>query len=87
MKPGYKTSEFWLSLLVMVLGALMSSGVVADGGATATIIGGALTLLSGGVYTLNRMGVKKADTLGAATVASAGLRLKAASEDPTKESV
>lgn len=26
-KPGYKTSEFWLSLVAVVVAALMSSGI------------------------------------------------------------
>ena len=69
MKSGYKTSEFWLSLLVMILGALLSSGAIADGGLAATIIGGALALLGGLGYTFNRMGVKKADSYSAAYVA------------------
>jgi hypothetical protein len=28
MKPGYKTTEFWLSLLAMLLGAFMASGAL-----------------------------------------------------------
>lgn len=68
MKPGYKTSEFWLNLFVFLLGAALASGVIADGGTVAKAIGGALSLLSSLGYTMGRVGVKRADSLGAAYV-------------------
>ncbi len=82
MKPGYKTSEFWLNLLVFLLGAALASGLLADGGHVAKTIGGALSLLSAIGYTAARTGVKRADALGAAYVSKASLP----APDPTKES-
>jgi len=57
-KPGFKTSEFWLSLLVMVLGTLMASGVLSDGGMVAKIIGGVMNMLGVLGYTYARAKVK-----------------------------
>ena len=91
MKSGYKTSEFWLNLLVFLLGAALSSGIIADGGLAAKIVGGALSLLSSLGYTLGRVGVKKADSLGAAYVngpsKSNDLLSPSIAPNPTKESV
>lgn len=58
MKTGYKTTEFWLSLLAMLLGTLMSSGLLAAGGLAAQIIGGAMGLLGALGYTASRTSVK-----------------------------
>lgn len=32
-KPGYKTTEFWLTLAAVLVGLLMASGVIGDGSA------------------------------------------------------
>ena len=68
MKPGYKTSEFWLNFLVVIIGVLMASGLIADGGTVASIIGGGLSLLGSLGYTAGRVGVKKADSATAAYI-------------------
>lgn len=60
MKPGYKTTEFWLSLLAILLGAAMASGAVPEGGLVAQIVGGALSLLGSLGYTSSRTSLKKA---------------------------
>ena len=60
VKPGWKTSEFWLSTAAMVLGALYSSGVVGTSGTVATIAGAAVTVLGLLGYTVSRSGVKSA---------------------------
>lgn len=54
MKPGYKTTEFWLSLLVVVLGALLSSGALPDGSIVARAVGGVLAVAGSLGYTLAR---------------------------------
>jgi hypothetical protein len=62
-KPGYKTTEFWLSLLAMLLGALMSSGVLggaSDNGVVNQIVGAILVALSQMGYAGSRAAVKKA---------------------------
>lgn len=56
--PGYKTTEFWLSALALVLGVVMSSGVVGDGTIAAQIIGGAMAILAQLGYTAARTQIK-----------------------------
>ena len=60
-KPGYKTTEFWLSFLAMLVGAALASGVIE---ATSTqwddkAIGLLVTVLSALGYTVSRTFVKK----------------------------
>lgn len=70
-KPGYRTSEFWLSLLAMLLGALMASGAVCTAHDTplAQILcrgaGVVLSLLSTLGYTASRSAVKLGTALSA----------------------
>lgn len=59
MKPGYKTTEFWLSLIATFLGFLMASGVVAEGSEIASYIGGAMAILAQLGYTGSRTIQKK----------------------------
>ena len=66
VKPGYKTTEFWLNLLVFLLGAALASGLIADGTLTDQIIGGAMSIISSLSHTISRTGVKKANALGSA---------------------
>ena len=61
MTPGYKTTEFWLSFVAMLLGVLMTSGAVAQGSMAAQIVGGVLSVLSVLGYTKSRADVKVAD--------------------------
>jgi hypothetical protein len=58
-KPGYKTTEFWLSVLACLLGLLMASGAIGDATMAAQIIGGVLALLSQLGYTASRTKVKE----------------------------
>jgi len=58
MKKGVKTSEFYICLAVLALGALMSSGVISDGGTVAKIVGGAMEVLAALGYTWSRATVK-----------------------------
>ena len=46
VRPGYKTTEFWLSTVATVCGILMASGVIVEGSQAATIVGGILAALS-----------------------------------------
>jgi hypothetical protein len=57
-KPGYKTTEFWLSALAMILGLVGASGAVPEGGIAAQIIGGTLAILAQLGYTAARAQVK-----------------------------
>ena len=65
-KPGYKTSEFWLSLAAVVVGLLYAAGVVADGSAFDKVLALAASLLGALGYTVSRGGVKKASAAAAA---------------------
>lgn len=56
MKPGYKTTEFWLSLAAMVVGAIMASGVleVIEGDFDNKIVGMIAMILTSLGYTVSR---------------------------------
>lgn len=62
MKPGYKTTEFWLTLLVTVLGAAMASGLIPEGGLWAKVVGAAMSVLGALGYQASRTFAKRADT-------------------------
>lgn len=72
-KPGYKTTEFWLSLAAVLIGALMASGLldVIPGNIDDTIVGVIATVLGALGYTVSRAYTKaassKADAIKAAT--------------------
>lgn len=59
VKPGYKTTEFWLTNAAFLLGALLASGLVGDGSALAKLIGLAGSILSTLGYTISRGFAKK----------------------------
>jgi len=59
-KPGFKTSEFWLTSITTLGGIVLASGAVAEGSATAQIVGGILAVLAQLGYTASRTQVKKA---------------------------
>lgn len=61
VKPGWKTTEFWMSLAAMIIGALLASGAFADGSMVAKILGGAMAAMSGLGYTASRAKVKSAE--------------------------
>ena len=61
VRPGYKTTEFWLSAVAVILGLLMASGAIADGSTAAVIVGGASTLLASLGYTAARAKVKNGE--------------------------
>ncbi len=54
VKPGYKTTEFWLSTIAVLIGALLASGVVTEGSLTARIVGGVVAVLAALGYGINR---------------------------------
>lgn len=59
MKPGFKTSEFWLTLLTLIgLMALAGYGMSQQGADTAAIIGALGAALSTIGYSLSRAKVK-----------------------------
>lgn len=60
VKPGYKTTEFWLSTAAMLVGTLLSLGVFPSEGPVMKILGVAAIVLSLLGYQVTRAGVKKA---------------------------
>lgn len=61
LKPGWKTTEFWLSGLAIALGFFMEGGWIGDDSLVAKIVGGLLVLLGALGYTAGRSMVKKAE--------------------------
>lgn len=57
-KPGYKTTEFWLSTAAVLIGALLASGLVTEGSAIDKIAGLAVTVLATLGYTVSRAKAK-----------------------------
>jgi len=58
ISPGYKTTEFWLTVLVTVCGAIMASGALPEGSLVGQIIGGVMVILGQLGYTAARAQVK-----------------------------
>lgn len=58
-KPGYKTTEFWLTLAAMVLTALYAAGAFSDASATGKVMALAAGVLGSLGYTVSRAIVKK----------------------------
>lgn len=58
VKPGYKTSEFWLKLAAVLLTALYASDVIPTGGPVSKVAAIAATMLGAIGYTVVRGMVK-----------------------------
>lgn len=58
-KPGYKTTEFYLSLAAALVGALLTSGLLADGSQAMRIAGMAAFALATLGYTVSRGAAKR----------------------------
>lgn len=73
-KPGYKTTEFWLSVAAMLVGALMASGLLDESGTDIDnkIFGLIAMVLAGLGYSANRAWTKGAEAKrdGMATLAN-----------------
>lgn len=59
-KPGYKTTEFWMSTVAMICGVLLASGAIVEGSMTAQIVGGVMSVLTTLGYTASRGKAKEA---------------------------
>lgn len=59
VKAGFRTTEFWLASLATILGIVLASGAVPEGGMVGQLIGGVLALLANLGYTASRTQVKK----------------------------
>ena len=61
MKPGYKTSEFWLSTIATIVGLVMASGIldtVAETHWSVRVVGGVVAVLAALGYTSSRAKIK-----------------------------
>lgn len=58
VKPGYKTTEFWLSVAACALGAFAASGALPDENVVMKIVGLAVSALAAMGYTVSRFMVK-----------------------------
>ncbi len=65
MKPGYKTTEFWLSTATTILGLLLASGVIPTQSVWAQVVATAAMVLSPTAYTAGRAKAKAASEIGA----------------------
>lgn len=61
MKPGWKTTEFWLSLVATIVGVLLASGVFTDDSWAAKALGVAAATLSALGYTWARGSLKSGE--------------------------
>ena len=59
-KPGYKTTEFWLTTAAAVLGMLFASGALGDGGKDMQIASLVASILATLGYTVSRTKAKAA---------------------------
>lgn len=59
VKPGYKTTEFWLSAVAAIVGILLTSGVLVEGNSITQVVGIIATALSAMGYSVSRGNAKK----------------------------
>lgn len=59
-KPGFKTTEFWLTAVAQIAGLAASSGAIAEGSQVERILGLVLMALATLGYQASRGAVKKA---------------------------
>ena len=58
-KAGYKSTEFWISLLAVIVGAIASTGIIEDNEFAAKIVGLITATLVALGYTGSRLTLKK----------------------------
>ncbi len=60
-KPGYKTTEFWLTTAATVVGALLASGAIPDSSGFGKVLGVVAMALASAGYSTSRGIAKKGD--------------------------
>ena len=70
-RKGYRSSEFWLSVAAMVVGAVLASGAFDESSTVLKLLGAASSILAALGYTAARMVVKGNEAKAAALVAAA----------------
>ncbi len=58
VKPGYKTTEFWLSAVATIVGLVLASGIVPSNGPWVQVTGLITGVLGALGYTVSRGNVK-----------------------------
>lgn len=58
VKPGYKTTEFWLSAVATIVGLVLASGIVPSNGPWVQVTGLITGVLGALGYTVSRGSVK-----------------------------
>lgn len=58
VKPGYKTTEFWLSTVAVIVGLVMASGAIVEGSQAAQIAGFIASALAAMGYSYSRGNTK-----------------------------
>lgn len=62
-KPGWKTTEFWLTLAAVVVGTLLATGVWGEGDTAYTVLAFIASALTALGYTHGRSKLKTAEVL------------------------
>lgn len=60
VKPGWKTTEFWLTVAAMIVTMLLASGVWTVDSTWGKILSGLAAVLASAGYSIARAGTKKA---------------------------
>ena len=60
-KPGYKSTEFYMSMLAVVIGAVASSGILDGSDGLTKVVGLIMAALVALGYTGSRLTIKKLD--------------------------
>jgi len=87
-KPGYKTTEFWLTLLAQLLAMVVASGLlgITETEADDKVVAGIISILSFLGYTASRTVTKVADIKGKAIALAAknspAVRIESFTENP-----
>lgn len=63
MKPGYKTTEFWLTVAAVVVGLLIASGAFREGEPVYQVLTFAASALAAMGYSFSRSSVKKGEAI------------------------
>ena len=80
MRPGLKSTEFWLNTAAMVIGAVLAA--VGEENSWTQILGGVMAVVAPAAYMAGRTTVKGREALGAAHVQAAREVAKKKSEQP-----
>jgi hypothetical protein len=59
VKPGYRTTEFWLSAVAVLLGLAVASGIIPAGSSWDQAVGLVVAALAAMGYTGARAGIKR----------------------------